>query len=1080
MEAKKFWFKDAIIYQLHVRSFADSTGDGIGDFRGLTQKLPYLQEIGVTAVWLLPFYPSPLRDDGYDIGDYYSVNPSYGTLDDFREFLQEAHRRGLKVITELVINHTSDQHAWFQRARRAPQGSIERDFYVWSDTPAKFEDARIIFKDFEISNWAWDPVARAYYWHRFYSHQPDLNFDNPHVRQAVFDVLDFWLEMGVDGLRLDAIPYLFEREGTSCENLPETHAYLADLRKHVDDKFPGRMLLAEANQWPEDAVQYFGKGDECHMAFHFPLMPRLFMSIQMEDRFPVIDILEQTPAIPEQCQWAIFLRNHDELTLEMVTDEERDYMYRLYAEDPRARINLGIRRRLAPLLNNNRRKIELINSLLLSMPGTPIIYYGDEIGMGDNIYLGDRNGVRTPMQWSSERNAGFSRSNPQQLFLPVIIDPEFHYEAINVEVQMRNPSSLFWWTRRILNIRKRHAAFANGSIEFLRPTNAKVMTFLRRGQKEVILVVANLSRFAQAVTLDLVEFAGGRLEELFSGEDFISITDGQVAFTMGPHSFYWLKVHAPKESLAEGVQTVVPLTCAAEWSEELLASLRDDILPSYLLGCRWFGQKQNIMREIRIVTILSAPDVRTRIVVIEAIFAQGGTSTQMMPLIIGKEDEGDAPASPALVARFADGSVLWDALHTPVGRAEIWGLLTSQRILAEGADRAMGHLESHRLASTSASVTSRLLAAEQSNTTLIYDDKYLLKFIRKLDPGIHPEVEMLSALATKAFPHVPLYLGQISASIGDKSSSMGILTNFVPNQGDGWTFLCDAVTRFFERVLTESMTGEQAGFESLLGLNIPRRMEMLGQRTAALHNALASMNDDPSFSEEPMRPLEQRSLYQTMRNLLRRTEGEVSAKLSSLPPSLKGEVDAWMSLTPRVMDAYSVLLQRRIPFTRIRIHGDYHLGQVLNTGDDFVIVDFEGEPRRSLSERRLKRSALVDVAGMLRSFDYAVQSRLLKEKVEDRLRLREAAERWRLTVSKIFIDAYLAEAGEAPYLPQDRADFDLMLKLFLLDKAIYEVGYELNYRPDFLSLPMGAIARILAYQGEPVTASGTFPDCEDK
>src|SRR5579883_3297618 len=449
------WYKDAIIYELHVRAFADSNGDGIGDFRGLMGKLDYLQDLGITALWLLPFYPSPLRDDGYDIADYTNVNPAYGTLADFQAFLKEAHRRGLRVITELVLNHTSDQHPWFQRARRAPAGSPERNFYVWTDDPNKYHEARIIFKDFEPSNWTWDPVAGAYFWHRFYSHQPDLNYDNPAVHQATFEVLDFWLGMGIDGLRLDAVPYLYEREGTNCENLPETHAYLKKLRRHIDEKFPNRMLLAEANQWPEDAVAYFGQGDECHMDFHFPLMPRLFMALRMEDRFPIIDILQQTPAIPESCQWALFLRNHDELTLEMVTDEDRDYMYRLYAQDPQARINLGIRRRLAPLLENHRGKIELLNALLLALPGTPVIYYGDEIGMGDNIYLGDRNGVRTPMQWNAERNAGFSRANPQRLYLPVIIDPEYHFEAVNVEAQQNNPHSLLWWMKRIIEQRKR-------------------------------------------------------------------------------------------------------------------------------------------------------------------------------------------------------------------------------------------------------------------------------------------------------------------------------------------------------------------------------------------------------------------------------------------------------------------------------------------------------------------------------------------------------------------------------------------------------------------------------------------------
>src|SRR6202161_3119760 len=511
------WYKEAIIYEVHVRAFFDSVTDGIGDFGGITQKLDYLEDLGVTAIWLLPFYPSPLKDDGYDISDYTNVHPSYGTLREFQRFLREAHRRGLRVITELVLNHTSDQHIWFQRSRRADPGSRWRNFYVWSDSPEKYQDARIIFKDFETSNWTWDPVAKAYYWHRFYSHQPDLNFDNHAGHDAVEKVCDFWLEMGVDGLRLDAIPYLYEREGTNCENLPETHVYLKKLRAHVDKKFPGRMLLAEANQWPEDAVAYFGQGDESHMNFHFPLMPRMFMSLQMEDRFPIIDILDQTPPIPENCQWAMFLRNHDELTLEMVTDEERDYMWRVYANDPTARINMGIRRRLAPLLDNNRRKIELMNAILFSMPGTPVLYYGDEIGMGNNIFLGDRNGVRTPMQWSADRNAGFSRANPARLYSPVIIDPVCGYEAVNVEAQETDSSSLMNWMRNMIELRKQFQAFGRGTLEFLYPSNRKVLAFLRQYEDEKLLIVANLSRFAQCVELDLAAHQGMVPVEFFGG-----------------------------------------------------------------------------------------------------------------------------------------------------------------------------------------------------------------------------------------------------------------------------------------------------------------------------------------------------------------------------------------------------------------------------------------------------------------------------------------------------------------------------------------------------------------------------------
>ncbi|MGD2217145.1 MAG: maltose alpha-D-glucosyltransferase, partial [Gemmatimonadales bacterium] len=591
------WYKDALIYQLHVRSFHDSNGDGIGDFRGLTQRLDYLQDLGITALWLLPFYPSPLKDDGYDIADYTDVHPAYGTLRDFRTFLREAHLRDLRVITELVINHTSDKHPWFQKARRSQPGSRARDFYVWSDSPDKYSEARIIFKDFEHSNWTWDDEASAYYWHRFYSHQPDLNFDNPAVRRAIFRALDFWLDLGVDGLRLDAVPYLYERESTNCENLPETHAFLKELRRHVDSNYRDRMLLGEANQWPEDSAAYFGAGDECHMAFHFPVMPRLFMAIHMEDRFPIEDILDQTPEIPEVSQWAIFLRNHDELTLEMVTDEDRDYMYRVYAHDPQARINLGIRRRLAPLLGNNRRKVELMNSLLFSLPGTPVVYYGDEIGMGDNIYVGDRNGVRTPMQWSSDRNAGFSRANPQQLFLPIIIDPEYHYEAINVEAQQKNPHSLLWWTKRILAVRKQFRAFSRGSIEFLRPENRKVLVFLRRWEDEIILVVVNLSRFVQAVELELPDFKGMVPVEVFGRTDFPPIGEFPYFLTLGPHTFYWFKLE-PARAIVEPAAVTdrewPQLSAVGSWQaifENKALTQLERVLPNHLRARRWFASK---------------------------------------------------------------------------------------------------------------------------------------------------------------------------------------------------------------------------------------------------------------------------------------------------------------------------------------------------------------------------------------------------------------------------------------------------------------------------------------------------------
>ncbi|MDQ6608347.1 MAG: maltose alpha-D-glucosyltransferase, partial [Bacteroidota bacterium] len=517
------WYKDAVIYELHIKAFFDSNGDGVGDFGGLLQKLDYLQELGITTIWVLPFYPSPLRDDGYDIADYYSINANYGTMEQFQQFLQEAHKRNLKVVTELVINHTSDQHPWFQRARRAPKGSPEREYYVWSDDPAKYKDVRIIFTDYEASNWTWDPVAQQYYWHRFFHHQPDLHYDSPKVQEEIFKIIDYWCAMGVDGFRLDAVPYLYEREGTNGENLPETHTFLKSLRKHIDDYYPTTCLLAEANMWPEDSASYFGNGDECHMNYHFPVMPRMFMALQREDRYPITDIFDQTPAIPATCQWAIFLRNHDELTLEMVTDEERDYMYKAYAKDPKAKINLGIRHRLAPLMENDRRRIELMNSLLFSLPGTPVIYYGDKIGMGDNFYLGDRDGVRTPMQWSPDRNAGFSNTNPQRLYLPVILDPQYHYESVNVETQRSNTSSLFWFMKRIINMRKKYKAFSRGDMKFIHVDNSKILAFSRTYEDETLLVVVNLSKYPQPAEIDLKEFKGYTPVEMFSKNPFPAI-----------------------------------------------------------------------------------------------------------------------------------------------------------------------------------------------------------------------------------------------------------------------------------------------------------------------------------------------------------------------------------------------------------------------------------------------------------------------------------------------------------------------------------------------------------------------------
>jgi maltose alpha-D-glucosyltransferase/alpha-amylase len=844
------WFKDAIIYELHVKTFADSNGDGIGDFRGLIEKLDYLQELGITAIWLLPFYPSPLKDDGYDIADYFDVNPNFGTLDDFRAFLSAAHERGLRVITELVINHTSDQNPWFQKSRKSPAGSPEREFYVWSDTAEKYQDARIIFKDFETSNWNWDPVAKAYYWHRFYSHQPDLNFDNPAVHDAVEKVCDYWLEMGVDGLRLDAVPYLYEREGTNCENLPETHAYLKKLRAHVDLKFPGRMLLAEANQWPEDAAAYFGNGDESHMNFHFPLMPRMFMALQMEDRFPIIDILDQTPPIPDNCQWAMFLRNHDELTLEMVTDEERDYMWRVYANDPTARINLGIRRRLSPLLNNNRRKIELLNTMLMSMPGTPIIYYGDEIGMGDNIYLGDRNGCRTPMQWSPDRNAGFSKANPQQLHLPVIIDPEYHYEAINVENQQKNLSSLLWWMRRVIAMRKNFKAFSRGTLEFLYPDNAKVLAFLRKIDNETVLVVVNLSRFAQSAAIDLSAHHGCVPVEMFSRNPFPIIKKSGYTITLGPHTCYWFVLQPKIDMPRSAKKRTVPSVNVEPNLEMLLANgqraqFERNVLPDYLPTCRWFGAKARTVRQMRVIEhpTLGSDGKRAQLWFVEVSYLDGPTETYALPVTIatGETAKQISQTSPhAVIAKLNGNAILFDAVWDTNFRAHLFSAI-KDRQRTNGASGELVGTPGKALAENSAPAvaTSHVLGAEQSNSSMLFENKFFLKLYRKLEDGVNPDVEVTRFLTDRAnFPNVPAFGGAIEyRRAKSEPTVICLLQNAVSSEADAWTMTLDHVGRFYERVLgrkadlQNEVAPEGAVLEELLGGIYPEKAKLLGQRT---------------------------------------------------------------------------------------------------------------------------------------------------------------------------------------------------------------------------------------------------------
>ena len=1087
------WYKDAVIYELHVKTFCDSDGDGMGDFRGLIQKLDYLQELGVTAIWLLPFYPSPLRDDGYDIADYFDVNPNFGTLDDFRAFLDAAHQRNLRVITELVINHTSDQNPWFQKSRRAVAAeagaagvtdSGYRDFYVWSDTPEKFKDARIIFKDFETSNWAWDPVAKAYYWHRFYSHQPDLNFANPAVHEAVEKVCDFWLALGVDGLRLDAVPYLYEREDTSCENLPETHDYLRTLRAHVDAKFPNRMLLAEANQWPEDAAAYFGKGDESHMNFHFPLMPRMFMALQMEDRFPIIDILEQTPPIPDNCQWAMFLRNHDELTLEMVTDEERDYMYRVYATDPHTRINLGIRRRLAPLLANSRRKIELLNTLLFSMPGTPIIYYGDEIGMGDNFYLGDRNGCRTPMQWSPDRNAGFSRANPQQLYLPITIDPEYHYEAVNVENQQKNLSSLLWWMRRVIAMRRNFKAFSRGSLEFLYPDNAKVLAFLRRWENETIVVVVNLSRFAQSAELDLSRFAGCVPMEVFSRNLFRPIKKSRYVITLGPHAYYWFALQAPVDGRRAMKKHVVPTIKAPAELDILLSNsqreqLEREILPNFVRNCRWFGSKARTFRDLKVIEQLAiSPEADgARLWFVEINYLDAPAETYAIPVKIasGEAARSVSQGAPhAIIAHFAgrEGAVLFDAIWDATFRSQLFEAIVQRQTIKGRASDLVGlACETLEADHPIVSGKSQVLGAEQSNSSMLFDNNFFLKLYRKLENGVNPDVEINRFLTEHTdFPNVPAFVGALEYRRPKAEPAVVcLLQRAATNERDGWTLTLDAVGRYYERVLGRKadLQDETAApgvlLDELIGGVYPDKAKLLGQRTGELHLALASSMENPAFVPEPFNAMTQRSVYQTMRASLRRGFTLLEKKLPDLSAAFRNEAKEALGAEQEILAREKRLLDRRTNAAKIRIHGDYHLGQLLYTGKDFVILDFEGEPARALSERKLKRSALRDVAGMMRSFQYAAYSALWQPAMrsEDVPFLERWADLWYRQMSSVFLQSYLKATTGAIFIPKNSDDLQIMLEAYLLDKAVYEIGYELNNRPDWVVIPIRGIKHIL-------------------
>ncbi|GAA5234150.1 maltose alpha-D-glucosyltransferase [Verticiella sediminum] len=1088
------WYKDAVVYQLHIKSFFDANNDGVGDFPGLLQKLDYIAQLGVDTIWLLPFYPSPRRDDGYDIADYRGVHPDYGTLADMRQFVKEAHARGLRVITELVVNHTSDQHPWFQRARRAKPGSASRDYYVWSDDDRKYNGTRIIFLDTEKSNWTWDPVAKQYFWHRFYSHQPDLNYDNPRVMKEVLSVMRYWLQTGVDGLRLDAVPYLVEREGTNNENLPETHAVLKRIRADLDDAFPNRMLLSEANQWPEDAQEYFGNGDECHMSFHFPLMPRMYMAIAREDRLPIVDIMRQTPDIPENCQWAIFLRNHDELTLEMVTSSERDYLWDFYAADRRARINLGIRRRLAPLLERDRRRIELMNSLLFSMPGTPVIYYGDEIGMGDNIHLGDRDGVRTPMQWSPDRNGGFSRADPERLVLPPLMGPLYGYEAVNVEAQERDPHSLLNWTRRMLAIRRQHRAFGRGSLKFIYPGNRKILAYLRSFEERTILCVANLSHATQAVELDLRDYNGRVPVEMLGGTPFPTIGELTYLLTLPPYGFYWFDLSsdaqppswhaATPEQLPEYVTLVLRGRTGYQLTEGALRMLHEDVLPHYLRLRRWFAAKDQKLGAVRPGYIIALPGTtETYLAEIEAKVGNAVHHYALPVALRWEENLSSLPQHLALarVRRAAQMGVVTDAFTVPEFAHGVVANLLAERELsvntAQGPQR-IRFIPWPGLAELGLNDDAEILwlTAEQSNSSLIIDAKAVLKLVRRVVAGQHPEAEITRYLTAVGYANTPALLGEVVRESADGTPHTLILVHaFVSNQGDAWQWTLDYLRRTMDAVQLspdahESYDDELQGYAAMAAV--------IGRRVAELHAAFAQATDDPAFVPVDLDARAARHRGEAVVQMLERAFKAIEGFEHWGDPEIHAMAQKLAGRRSALVDAVRDLAERCKGTLQTRIHGDLHLGQILIAQNDAYLIDFEGEPVRSLEERRAKSSPMRDVAGVLRSFDYAsaavaraadstpptaehVAATPITEPANVvQQRRRALLGRFRVAARNAFLQSYrdTAEAAAARWLGADGGQ--AALDLALIEKAAYEVVYEAANRPAWLPIPVVGLARI--------------------
>lgn len=1068
------WYKDAIIYELHIKAFMDKNGDGIGDFEGLFDKLDYLENLGVTTIWLLPFFPSPLMDDGYDIADYTTINESFGQLNDFKRFLREAHKRNLRVIMELVMNHTSDQHEWFQRARRAPKGSPEREYYVWTDNPEKFKDARIIFTDYEASNWTWDPVANQYFWHRFFHHQPDLNYYNPLVEKEMFKVMDYWLNMGVDGFRLDAIPYLFEEDGTNCENLPQTHDFLKKLRAYVDSRHDNVLLLAEANMWPEDSAAYFGDGDECHMNYHFPIMPRMFMSVNMENRYPIMDIIDQTPEIPETCQWATFLRNHDELTLEMVTEEERDYMYKVYTKDPLARINLGIRKRLAPLLDNDRRKIELMNVLLFSLPGTPVIYYGDEIGMGDNYYLGDRDGVRTPMQWHPGRNGGFSKANPHKLYLPLIIDPEYKYENVNVENQLSNSNSLLWWMRRLIKMRKRFNSFGRGKITFLESENTKALAFVRSYKNEKILVIVNLSRYAQAASVEMKSLKDLIPVEVFSQNRFPKIGEKPYAFTLSPYGYYWFKLVEEKENISIIPVNTIEVLEVKKWSELVSVNLKDrmthEILLPYLNNQQWFNIRKRKIESLKIFDIIPINGKHHNFegftLILEVNYFEG--LYEKYRLVIGftkgKEEKTLWSKHPeSIITRIVFNEkhgVLIDASYSESYRKTMFQLLKRHSTVATETSTVKFHVTNELkvlLDNPIIEKENKLVEARRKHVIIQYNKKFIVKLYRKIDRGTDRDVEINEYLCKKKnFKNIPEYYGQIEYTTkGDIKRTLAIVQEYVPNYGTGWQYFSDALNRFYERVSVQGgeielpqIEGSLAkplkfkdfsnSIQELIGGAEIEHTRLLAQRTAEMHLALGTDCKHEDFEPEEFSIHYQRSLFSAWKSLVRSTFDPLEKYIEEFPTNHQEEIEVLLDHKEALLLKMKQIFDHKIEAVKIRPHGDYNLNAILFKKGDFVITNFDGDATFSITERRLKKSPLTDLVSMLNSFHKVAYSALFQNEPSGRL-----AEHWFHNFSQIFISNYKELVIDEKFIPVDE-DFNMLLDVFQIERYLIDLIWELK------------------------------------